>query len=69
MSDTARLFAMAVDTVAYDRGSDLDAEERAAVLVTVDKRGELTICEACAGAGWASRGVLCVPCRGFGARP
>lgn len=69
MSDTARLFAMAVDSVHLGRGSDLDAEERAAVLATIDKRGELTICEVCDGAGWASRGVLCVPCRGFGARP
>ena len=61
---------MAVDTEAHNRGTDLDAEERAVILAVVDRCGELTICQDCNGAGWASTPLrqLCIPCRGFGAR-
>ncbi len=67
-------FARAVDRAAFDRSAELDELERAAVLARIDTSGDLRLCPACAGSGWAPvvgesprRHVLCEPCRGFGA--
>jgi hypothetical protein len=73
MSDRARDFAMAVDRKIHEDQADLTEDERSAILARIAPSGDLMLCTACHGSGWASvAGLgrsLCATCRGFGAVP